>query len=698
MKKNQKITKIQSGFRKDKSTTDNLVKLENSVRNAISSKHHTIIVFLDIEGAYDTAWKHGIIKKLHEYRVRGNMLYFIQNFLHNRKVTVRINDVYSPEKIVTEGIPQGSVLSCTCFLIAINDIADNLAPSVKVTVYADDVALYISGPRPEALKRQLQIALNQLKTWTNKTGFTFSPTKSVTMHICRIRGCNKMSPQLQLNNRVLNHTDNFKYLGLHLDNSLTFKLHINHLRISCIKALNLLKLVSCATWGADRDTILLLYIAAIKPKLDYGCEAYGSACNTYLSSLQPVQNSAIRIATGAYRTSPIISLHAETGIKPLKIYREIKTIHYFLRLKSSFDNSTIQELHCNNTLYERNERLAKPFILRAKNITLKYELNLDLLFTEILPEISHWQIPNLKICSALHRFKKSEYDPQVLKILAIDHLEEHSHPEVIYTDGSKTAEGVGFAHCTIANTYSEKIPPICSIYTAELFAIYSAICHAQLQKRDTTIVTDSLSAIQGLKKYKNNHPVVNKILQQVKEDEIQICLCWVPSHVGVSGNERADVAARQVVSSNDITRREIPRTDFKQHIKATIKNTLENQWRNLQNNKLREIKEDMQRTDFNGHENREWERKLSRLRIGHTPLTHGYLIEQTDRPSCQNCDLPLTVKHILVECPQYNHLRRKHFNRNNPINLKEILKQYSTVKYNGPLYKYLKETRLFYHL
>ena len=81
-----------------------------------------------------------------------------------------------------KGTPQGSVLSCTCFLIAINEITDSLPPLVKGTLYVDDFAIYASSSRPQIIVRQHQNAINNLSKWSNKTGFQFSQEK--TFHAC----------------------------------------------------------------------------------------------------------------------------------------------------------------------------------------------------------------------------------------------------------------------------------------------------------------------------------------------------------------------------------------------------------------------------------------------------------------------------------------------------------------------------------
>ena len=74
------------------------------------------------------------------------------------------------------------------------------------------------------------------------------------------------------------------------------------------RKIGFVKHLSHKNWGADRQSFLRLYIILIKPKIDYGCEAYSSPSKTTVGKLGPIQNAAIRIATGAFRTSPIICL------------------------------------------------------------------------------------------------------------------------------------------------------------------------------------------------------------------------------------------------------------------------------------------------------------------------------------------------------------------------------------------------------
>lgn len=237
LESNDCIKSIQSGFRDNRSTTDQLVKLEQDLHTAITHRQHTIAVFFDLNKDYDTAWRYGVMKNLYNYGLRGHLPVFIQNFMSDRKIKVRIGNTLSDAVVVPQGIPQGSVLSCTCFIVAINTIIDYLPNNVKATLYVDDYTIYSSGNVPQLIERRIQTAINRLTDWSHVTGFTFSISKSVSMHICRKRNCTKLAPNLNIENRDIICVDSHKFLGLTFDNSLTWKKHIQSLKHHVTKPL-----------------------------------------------------------------------------------------------------------------------------------------------------------------------------------------------------------------------------------------------------------------------------------------------------------------------------------------------------------------------------------------------------------------------------------------------------------------------------
>ena len=173
LEKHNKVAPIQSGYRKNRSTNNRLVQMSNGINDSLKNRECTIAIFFYLQKAYDTAWRHNILMTLHEYNLRGPLQMYIGNFLNNRTIIVRFGNVHSNPYRTTEGMPQGSVLSCTLFTVAINTIRENLPNSIK-TLYVDDFAIYASGKHQNSIERRLQLAIDHLTIWSNQTGFVFS--------------------------------------------------------------------------------------------------------------------------------------------------------------------------------------------------------------------------------------------------------------------------------------------------------------------------------------------------------------------------------------------------------------------------------------------------------------------------------------------------------------------------------------------
>ena len=261
----------------------------------------------------------------------------------------------------------------------------------------------VSPPSP--LKDDYKLLyVNGLYEWSNNAGFNISPSKTVSLHICRKRNCTKMDPNLHLNNNPIICVEEYKFVGLTFDNSLTWKNHISNLILSCNKTLDLLKHITHKTWGADRVSLLRLYIMLIKPKLDYGCEAYSSACISLIESLNSIQNRAIRTDTGAFRSSPVLSLHAESGIIPLPTYRTIKTLNYFTRLLVNSNHSLYEAALLDND-DPRATKSPKSVLVRAKNLMEECTLELNNIFDEAPVRFPQWKIQGIHSCTQLYIIK-----------------------------------------------------------------------------------------------------------------------------------------------------------------------------------------------------------------------------------------------------------------------------------------------------
>jgi len=182
-------------------------------------------------------------------------------------------------------------------------------------------------------------------------------------------------------------SDFVKLLGLLFQSNHSSIRHIKSIKAKCLRPLNLLKILAHPTKGCNRKTLLPLYQSFIRFVIDYGSPVYGLAPPSQLNLLEPVQNSALRIATGAFRTSPAISLCAETGIPPVK-FRQMSLTANFL-----FTVATNPSLSLYHQLFEAlpfkpNSSHIRHSLHRAMSRTFRYQC-----FPQVFSETRPWLLP-----------------------------------------------------------------------------------------------------------------------------------------------------------------------------------------------------------------------------------------------------------------------------------------------------------------
>ncbi|XP_044755013.1 uncharacterized protein LOC123313966 [Coccinella septempunctata] len=462
------------------------------------------------------------------------------------------------------------------------------------------------------------------------------------------------------------------------DYKLTWHEHIKQLKSDCIKRMNIMKVLANNTWGADEKTLLTIYRTLIRSKLDYGSIIYATASKTLLKSLNVVQNTALRIATGAFITSPSQSLCKETGEIPLFLRRQMLQMTYAARISADEQNPLQSQIYGQKyrELYNKQPKLRSPFYHQVNLIS-------DSNFPDTLslkpPKYPPWTSRKIDINITLTSYKKNETVPAEFQQKFLEIISELNYNEIIYTDASKSTGRVGCAYLTNRGPKKFKLPSDCSIFTAELIAILQALEYVKKTKITHSIIcTDSLSAIQAILEIYSKNPIVNNIkdLFTSIDQEHNICrLIWVPSHCGIAGNEEADRAAKE--ASFDGQEIAIMTTyDLSNKYKTYIRNKWENIWQN-QRSKLALI--DPSTTYVSPSVTITKRRDLvifRRLRIGHTRVTHNHLLVKEDVPRCATCDADITVQHILIDCQLYLP-QRNHFN------VSESMKE--ALRINSPL-------------
>ena len=378
LESNNIITNFQSGFRHQRSTNDHLVRLETFIREAFIKKEHLVSVFFDLEKAYDTTWKYGIMKDVHDIGLKGRLPLFLQNFLTDREFKVKVGSTLSELHNQEQGVPQESILSVTLFSLKINNIVKTLNPGVDCSLYVDDFLICYRSKNMHTIERQLQQNLNNIQEWATRNGFKFSKSKTVCMHFCQLRKAHD-DPVLTLDGQPIPVVEETKFLGVIFDKKLTFIPHIKKLKAKCQKALNLLRVVAHTDWGADRKILLNLYRTIVRSKLDYGCIVYGPARPLYLKTLDTIHHQGIRLALGAFRTSPAESLLVEANEPSLKDRREKLSLQFGIKLKSNRSNPTYNTVFRPNFFMKINQMLFQHSEFESPQHLLLQALKLEIL-------------------------------------------------------------------------------------------------------------------------------------------------------------------------------------------------------------------------------------------------------------------------------------------------------------------------------
>ena len=668
LESNGLITDFQCGFRKNHSTTDHLVRLESFIRDAFIKKEHVVAVFFYLEKAYDTTWKHGILKDLHDMGFRGHLPDFILNFLADREFRVRVGSTMSDLHEQEMGVPQGSILSVTLFSIKINNIVKTAQQGISPSLYVDDYCMCFRAKRMEVIERQLQLSLNKLHAWTLENGFKFSKSKTVCMHFCRLRTLH-LDPELYLDGDPIKVVQETRFLGILFDSKLTFLPHIKALKNRCLKALDVIKVVSSKDWGGDCSVLLQLYRSLVRSKLDYGCIVYGSAPKSYLKQLNTIHHQGLRLCLGAYRTSPVESLYVAADEPSLENRRIKLSLQYVVKLAANPTNPAFNDVFNLNypELYARKPKTIKPLGLRIQPHIEAAHLDLQQVAKIELIDIPPWKLHKPIVCLDLAQNQKSVTDPATYRSDFLELREKFPSHVPFYTDGSKDTNKVAAAAVCRQHTFSTRLPSHASVYTAEIKAILLALdVIEKSNKKKFIICSDSLSCLQALENRKLDHPLLIELLTKLTTLHVvdfDIFFCWVPGHVGIKGNERADSAAKQALDL-PITECCIPYTDLRQHIYTYVKSIWQASWSTLTFNKLYAIQPDLGFWSLSKTLCRRDQTVLFRCRIGHSRMTHSWLLKAEPPPECVFCDCPLTMHHLLLECGDLAIIRHQHFNIN----------------------------------
>ena len=260
---NELISSSQSGFKPGDSCINQLLSITHDIYQSFDNGFEVRGVFLDISKAFNKVWHKGLIYKLKQNGVAGNLLKTLADFLKDRKQRVVLNGQNSTWVNVEAGVPQGSILGPLLFLIYINDLSENLVSNPKL--FADDTSLFSVIFDKDLSAKNLNDDLNRINNWAFQWKMSFNPDPNKqAQEVIFSRKIQKSSqPSLIFNNNIVTQSLTQKHLGMFLDTKLDFQEHLKSIFSKVKKIIGQGNYRSSTTYCRD-----CLYLQFISPLLD----------------------------------------------------------------------------------------------------------------------------------------------------------------------------------------------------------------------------------------------------------------------------------------------------------------------------------------------------------------------------------------------------------------------------------------------
>lgn len=321
----------QFGFRARHSCVQQVHRITEHVLEGFNAKPKpkgTLAVFLDVAKAFDKVWHDGLIYKLYHIGMPDRLVRIIQDFLRDRSFRYRIEGERSSPHPIRAGVPQGSALSPLLFSLYTSDIPRSFHPSVQFALFADDTAIYCSGWNRSHIRSRLQKALTDIGAWFRRWRISVNPDKSAAMYFSDYKRGPPARP-LTLFDRPIPWVKSTKYLGVTLDDRLTFGDHVRRVRNKAAFVLGRLHPLLCKNSKMSLRNKVTLYKTCIRPIMTYASVAFAHASPLHTSSLQVLQNRFIRKAVGARWFQRNTDLHCDLELPSILQFMKDASRRFF---------------------------------------------------------------------------------------------------------------------------------------------------------------------------------------------------------------------------------------------------------------------------------------------------------------------------------------------------------------------------------
>ena len=248
------------------------------------------MVFCDISKAFDMVWHKDILLKLEQNGIKGDLLKWISNYLSERSQRVFVGSSISDSKMLSVGVPQGSVHGPLLFLIYVYDIVEHLVSISRL--FADDTSLSFTSSNINDIVGILNHDLRIITAWAKQWLVDFNPNKTEAI-LFSINNVNH--PNLYFDQVPVTFVDEHKHLGLTFSRDVKWHAHINNILTSTSKMLGVMRSLK---FKLNRKTLNQLYFSYLRPLVEYASVVWDGCTMYEKEQLERFQYEAARIVTG----------------------------------------------------------------------------------------------------------------------------------------------------------------------------------------------------------------------------------------------------------------------------------------------------------------------------------------------------------------------------------------------------------------
>lgn len=261
------------------------------------------VIYIDLKKAFETLNIQIMLDKLYKIGLRDNVLNWFESYLSGRKQKVKIGEILSEENDIRYGVPQGSILGPLLFLIYINDVVTIFKDlNINCKLFADDIMIYFSSDNISMIEKVLNESLKRLVKWLNSNQLKINLSKTVFMLIRNRRSKLNNKCIIKLEDNQIKEVVETKYLGIIIDNFLSFDNNANYVANKFAKKINVLYRLN---HNVSNYTTSMIYKSIVAPHIDYCSSLMINYSQQKLDILQKLQNRAMRIILGVNKYTPI---------------------------------------------------------------------------------------------------------------------------------------------------------------------------------------------------------------------------------------------------------------------------------------------------------------------------------------------------------------------------------------------------------